>query len=149
MQFYMVHDDPKTSASMLPDYALKQVNLREGWQILSDIGHILGVTFEGQNKLYSTSHALTRSLCIKTNFKTFIIHYISCCIEYLNRYGKSNSFIDKFIKLGEDENNTIERIYDRCFENYYQATIDYLLTCKIQHLTKEDLGRLGRTKNEI
>lgn len=52
MQFYRLHKQPEISAKMLPDYALKLVNIREGWQIISDCGHALYLSWETQNNVY-------------------------------------------------------------------------------------------------
>lgn len=58
MQFYRLHKQPEISAKMLPDYALKLVNIREGWQILSDCGHALYLSWETQNNEYNRYHLI-------------------------------------------------------------------------------------------
>jgi len=45
--------------SKLPLWALR-VNVREGWQMISDIGHAVGVTWPTQNKEYNRWHSNTR-----------------------------------------------------------------------------------------
>ena len=76
MQFYVIHENPKRNAELLPDYAIKNVNVREGWQILSDIGHAVGVTWEGQNKCYNINHPATRRWYRdKKTFTDFIFYY--------------------------------------------------------------------------
>lgn len=140
MQFYIVHEDPIKSAKMLPDYALKQVNLREGWQIISDIAHIVGVEFQGQNKLYSDSHALTLQLCSSSDaFKLFIEHYKACCLEYKHRYKCTSSFIDKFFSMRGELWNRISGLLPN---DKYEATRRYLLYNKGSKLTDEDRLRL-------
>lgn len=100
MQFYIVHEDPYESAKLLPDYALKKVNLREGWQILSDIGHLFGVTWEGQNKCYSSYHAKTRTFWISPDrLKYFIHHYMVYLKEYEVRFNKKTTYHDKFVEF--------------------------------------------------
>lgn len=88
MQFYIIHSVPKQNIKILPEYA-KKVNVREGWQILSDIGHMHAVTWPGQNKLYSTSHVLTRSFCQNREaFKNFLSHYKACIFGFKNSWWK-------------------------------------------------------------
>jgi hypothetical protein len=137
MQFYIVHPDPATSARMLPDYALKQVNLRKGWQILSDIGHIHGVTWEGQNTLYSASHALTRLLCSSPKrFNEFLANYEACLREYARRFGKKASWSARYSKFLES---------GRGWElpaDEYENVRRYLLGYKADKLTEAEKARL-------
>jgi hypothetical protein len=141
MQFYIVHPDPATSARMLPDYALKQVNLREGWQILSDIGHIHGVTWEGQCKLYSASHALTRLLCsTPERFQQFRAHYECCLLEYEDRFGKASSWDARYTAFLKDHGPA--RIKDRLPHTEYESVRRYLLEYKADKLTNAEKTRL-------
>lgn len=142
MQFYILDPDPKTSARMLPDYALKSVNVREGWQILSDIGHRFGVEWEGQNKCYNAAHPLTRSFSNWPSFQTYVKQYRACCTEYLRRYKKSRAEIDRFCD-GFD-----------CLEPFWELTAavpatpakecaHYLLTRKGAKLSNSEFRRLA------
>lgn len=142
MQFYKLDKDPTKSSQLLPDYALKKVNLREGYQILSDIGHILNFHWEGQNKLYSASHALTRHICSsKENFLEFIMHYMANRKEYFRRFNKrpiyDNEFTNFLMANGLDE-----IVNFRIYLDEYVATRYYLLDYKSQHLTDEEKVRL-------
>lgn len=86
MQFYMINKDPGISARALPDYAIFQVNVREGYQILSDIGHKFGASWKGQNKCYNPNHPNTmRYWKDVDSFLLFALHYYSCLQEYTRR----------------------------------------------------------------
>jgi hypothetical protein len=141
MQFYMLDADPIKSAKLLPDYALFKVNLREGWQILSDIGHIFGVTWPEQNALYSESHALTRMLCrSRTAFSDFICHYAACCNEYRERTGTESVWALRFkVFLAL---YTQDKIWPLLPQDEYDSTRIYLLTTKRKHLTAAEIERL-------
>lgn len=142
MQFYIIDKDPETSAKLLPDYALFKVNLREGWQILSDIGHIHGVTWEHQNNLYSASHALTRSFCTPESFKEFILNYEACLNEYNKRKSKGSlyeNWFDYFVLNGYHRN-----IKSKLPKNKYLLCREYLLKYKNKHLTEEEKDNLER-----
>lgn len=136
MQFYILHEDPERNIEILPEYALKKVNVREGWQILSDIGHIHGVTWEGQNKLYSASHVLTRSFCQNlTEFYRFTRHYSAC----VNKVGgswkeKYTSFLDQ-AALSLCEQIPVQRTRT-------MFTIEYILDTKVKHLKPEEIQTL-------
>lgn len=89
MQFYRVHIQPEISSKMLPDYALKSVNIREGWQTISDCGHALGLTWETQNNEYNRYHPNTwRFWKTKDMFYNLIDHYIYNIMEYNERFGE-------------------------------------------------------------
>ena len=141
MQFYIVHPDPEKSAEMLPDYALKQVNLREGFQILSDIAHIHGVTWPEQNACYSRSHALTRKLSSsRERFQRFLENYNACLTEYERRWGKC-SWVDKYFEfLGAGADTAISR---KLPADEYEDTRRYLLTEKRDKLTEAEAKRLS------
>lgn len=49
MQLYKIHDSPVENARLIGVYANK-VNVAEGLQQISDIGHCLGIHWEGQYK---------------------------------------------------------------------------------------------------
>lgn len=138
MQFYIVHPDPATSAKLLPDYALFKVNLREGWQILSDIGHIHDVHWAGQNRLYSESHALTRSFCSDPHtFDEFLQNYRQCLREYHKRKGVKSTYSDKFFNTFMAENCNIG-IHRKIAKDKYESVRRYLVRNKKKHLSGED-----------
>lgn len=140
MQFYILHEDPKVSASLLPGYALRRVNLREGWQMLSDIGHVHGVTWVGQNRMYSLSHAKTMSFSQTTeDFRMFLEHYEECLNVYMNRFNRRSAWD---IPFRDAKDIFIEVLLPLLPENRYHQTARYLLTRKKKHLTKEEISRL-------
>jgi hypothetical protein len=137
----MLDADPIKSAKMLPDYALFKVNLREGWQILSDIGHIFGVTWPEQNELYSESHALTRMLCsTKERFVNFLWHYEACLLEYQIRKHTIPTWTFKYERFMVS--NAHMEIASHLPSSEYDSTRIYLLTNKRQHLTAAEIERL-------
>jgi hypothetical protein len=142
MQFYIIHPDPLVSAHLLPDYALNKVNLREGWQILSDIGHILDVSWSGQNKLYSASHALTRSFCKDSrSFLNFLSHYESCLDEYSFRRGEDSPYANKYlIFIGSSV--TCRTIQTRLPKDEYENNIRYLLKYKSDKISVDEKRKL-------
>ncbi len=136
MQFYICHTDPIKNAELLPDYAIKQVNVREGFQIISDVCRRFDVTFDGQNKAYNPFHPLTREFSHVESFKSFLVHYGECCNEYLRRFRKSRVEIECFIHF--DPKKTIKRLPStREAENLH-----YLLTRKIDKLTDNEFDNL-------
>jgi hypothetical protein len=137
----MLDADPIKSAKLLPDYALFKVNLREGWQILSDIGHIFGVTWLEQNALYSESHALTRMLCsTQERFIAFLRHYESCLLEYKTRKGIMSTWQYKYARFLFT--TAAREIGKQLPNNEYESTRIYLLTTKRNHLTVAEIERL-------
>ena len=141
MQFYMLDADPIKSAKLLPDYALFKVNLREGWQILSDIGHIFGVTWPEQNALYSESHALTRMLCsTQERFVAFLRHYEACLLEYKARKCIMSSWYFKYQRFMFTTARA--EIGKQLPNSEYESTRIYLLTTKRNHLTAAEIERL-------
>ena len=148
MQFYIVDPYPMDNAAMLPDYAIKSVNVREGWQILSDIGHRFGVHWEGQNKCYNKHHPLTRSFSHREAFKAFHQHYRACLSEYIRRkFGKATHWHAHWPFV------PVAVIYDRLPETQYEETKHYLLTTKASHLSEADRLVMGEpfpplTENE-
>ncbi|MDC7221558.1 MAG: hypothetical protein PQJ59_16610 [Spirochaetales bacterium] len=144
MQFFIIHEDPKTNAAMLPDYALKQVNIREGWQILSDIGHNLGITWECQNKAYSIWHAETRRFMVnRISFYKFIFHYSACLNEYEKRFKKTTVFHLRFDMI-DGFGGAIKEIGDKLpMERSHEEFMrDYMLKGKIDKLRPEEIERL-------
>lgn len=97
MQFYIIHNSYTRNAQLLPDYALKKVNIREGWQMLSDICHLFDITFTGQNKHYNAFHAETRiHYKSKKALLDFLFHYKACLLEYSKRFNKNTIWHQKF-----------------------------------------------------
>lgn len=137
MQFYIIHPDPEKNVELLPEYALRKVNVREGWQILSDIGHIHDVHWEGQNKLYSASHVLTRSFCVNRERFVFFVDHYDFCVDAVG-----GSFADKFIYFITQAYHSLR---DKIPEDRdeFQFAKEYLLNQKRKHLTDEDVKRLS------
>ena len=118
MQFYRVMKDPELNAKFLPDYCIKNVNIREGWQILSDCGHALGYTWSTQNKEYNRYHPNTwRYWKSPRYFYDFLDHYIACLSE------------------------ARERGFDKLYETYrvklYVFTVEVLPYMSVPDLTEE------------
>lgn len=143
MQFFIIHQNPETNAKMLPDYAIKQVNVREGWQILSDIGHNLGVEWEGQNKPYSVWHAETRRFMVNREaFLRFVTSYEYCLDEYFLRFGKTISFHDKYHSdLFEDSFNKMKTCIP-AGRTHEQFMADYMLRGKGDKLTEAEKKKI-------
>lgn len=142
MQFYIIHKDPKTNVKLLPEYAIHKVNIREGWQIISDIAHIHNVTWSSQNKCYSKSHVLTRSLCVNRDiFLNFIQHYIECL-----HVAKNMTYINKFnILLSESIDELIKSIpKNRTHEKF---NLEYMLETKKDKLTQNEINILNKQLN--
>lgn len=145
MQFYMLHPDPVTSSRMLPDYALKKVNLREGWQMISDIGHMVGVMWPQQNKTYSLSHAKTRSFATDAwEWYNLINHYDANLEEYARRYGKTSVWRERFFVflLGKYDSFVANLLPEK--STRYTDDIRYLLAHKEHLLTAEEIAALRK-----
>jgi len=136
MQFYIIHPDPFINADTLPLYALKSVNVREGYQILCDIGHRFGVTWATQNKHYNMYHPLTRSFSHRHAFDAFMGHYVACCDAYQRRTGKTRSEIGAFRCV------PVKLTYYELPLTAEAEVMHYLLTAKGDKLTDEERGRL-------
>ena len=142
MQFYVVDSDPRKSAEMLPDYALKRVNIREGWQILSDIGHRFGVQFDGQNKPYNPYHPLTRQFSYHQGFAIFLDAIYECCSEYVDRVGKSTPTVQAIADAFGD--GTMTKILLAVPSDAAAEARHYLLTRKAKFLTDAEKQKLER-----
>ena len=139
MQFYIVHKDPVKNAKMLPTYALK-VNMREGWQILSDIGHRFGVSWENQCKAYNPAHPWTRTFSHQQGFNRLIHGLEDCCNEYYNRTGKAPcwcGWVADFKAADKDETLFCSLPHDQEAE-----TIHYLKNYKADKMTLKELEAL-------
>jgi len=144
MQFYIIDSNPRENARRLPRYALKEVNIREGWQILSDIGHIHGVTWEGQNRLYSASHALTRQFCQSVDrFKEFVVYLDWCIDEYKFRYvNEKQRTCASIIAFGRWDFFTVtqfRQIREELPKDRYEQTRRYLLEYKRHKFTAAEI----------
>ena len=141
MQFYIIHEDPKTNAKLLPDYCLKKVNLREGWQMISDIGYLYGIKWEGQNKMYNPYHAETRQYWKSpVTFRNFIDHYVTCLGEYIKRFDKKTVWHYRFTHFIGCDYYT--QLYIKIKEEPKSQIVKYLLDRKRKHLTEEEIKRL-------
>ena len=137
MQFYIIHPAPLRNAALLPEYALKRVNVREGWQILSDIGHRFGVGWVGQNKLYNAHHPLTRSYSNRQALSAFLRHYDACLSAYLLRgMGKRTVWHDAWLGV------PLTALLAAVPASPYEEARHYLLTAKADKLTDEDVERI-------
>lgn len=146
MQFYVIDRDPEVNAKMLPDYALKKVNVREGWQMLSDIGHAVGVHWEGQNKAYNMTHPNTlRWYQNNKVFADFTMYYWHCLVEYVLRFGKPTVYHRKYPVF---VSRALDRVVDALpGDDQYQSVIRYMLNWKMEHLTEAEVELL-RSKLE-
>lgn len=143
MQFYIIDDNPKKNVELLPAYALQKVNVREGWQILSDIGHIYNVQWSTQNKCYSKSHVLTRSFCKNLHeFMRFLVHYQACA------YAVGGSYFVKFQEFMRNGKATELSNAIPTERNNNQFVMHYLLTQKADKLTIEEKERLEQLIRE-
>lgn len=137
MQFYIIHKDPETNAKLLPEYALKRVNIREGWSIVSDIGHRFGVTWDGQNKLYNAHHPLTRSFAHLYAFGKFCLHYEACLAAYIERgIGGRTVWHDAF------EAAPLRAIAGELPADAFGEVRHYLLTAKRDKLTDGEIATM-------
>lgn len=139
MQFYIIHEVPAVSAEMLPDYAIKKVNVREGYQILSDIGHALGITWEGQNKCYNSTHPITlRFYQNYISLYDFLRHYEENLKQYELRFGKRTVFHERYTSV------PIAKLLSAVpkNDNKYETIIRYILKHKSKHLTEPEIMKL-------
>lgn len=142
MQFYIINFSPAINARELPVYALK-VNVREGYQMLSDIGHVLGINWYGQNKSYNPYHAETRQYWKSVvEFEKFLAHYEACLEAYQKKYGISKFHInyDSFLQK-EGQIQIAKKIYDEETPQNWQVR-KYLLTQKRKNLSQEEIESL-------
>lgn len=141
MQFYEIHEDPWISAKSNPDYAIREVNVREGYQILSDCGHALGYSWSTQNKEYKRYHPNTwRYWKNSKAFYNFIDHYIACLSEARDRgFDKLYTTYQAKFKVFMLEVFPYMKIPDHTDQ---QNIIFYLLNRKIHKITPEEEQRL-------
>lgn len=140
MQFYIIDKDAKTNAEWLPNYAIKKVNVREGYQILSDIGHYLDIHWENQNKEYNKYHPnISKYYKTKEMFNLFYDCYAACAEEYRNRFNKDHKYIAYFNYNVPTKDVFLEKIINMSDEVF---TMKYLLDRKSKHLTNEYISSL-------
>lgn len=150
MQFYTLNTNPEISAKLLPDYALKKVNIREGYQILCDIGHITNVEWPNQNKEYNPYHALTRRFWESRGaFDFFMAHYQEYLIEYINRFEKETFWHERFIIIFNIKEEIRKKINDlpyysdhfkgKCFQD-----AQYLFLRKQKFLSLEEIKKMNK-----
>lgn len=144
MQFYIIHKDPEINSKYLPDYALKKVNIREGYQILSDCGHALGLSWETQNKEYNRYHPNTwRFWKTKSSFYDFIDYYTYNLMEYKARFGEDNFYTTYKIKFNIFIFHALPLISQlNCDMTEEEHTMLYLVSRKTSHITVEEISRL-------
>jgi len=149
MQFYVIHKDPRKNAAFLPDYALKRVNVREGYQILSDIGHYFGVHWGTQNKQYNYNHPAVMRWCKDgESFDRFVDYYEACLDAYEKRYNKKTAFHIGFRDFLQGSLNAYSPYKSIMFLiepriSWEQLTISYLMSAKRDKLTEEETKILG------
>lgn len=144
MQFYILHKDCWKNAELLPDYCLKKVNIREGYQILSDCGHAVDLKWSTQNKEYNRYHPNTwRYWKNTTAFYDFVDHYIACLCEYKKRFGEEKTYITYRNKLRGFIYEALPYLA-KYVKNYTeeQHIARYLVDRKEQHLNSKDCRNL-------
>lgn len=134
MKIYEIPDQTK-----LPLWA-HRVNVREGWQMISDVGHAVGVTWDTQNKEYNRWHSNTRKWWV--NNKTLR--------ELLNLYKIS---LDYLCEINDKTGITYKNKYN-IFDMYYlknslpvdrteqQHEVLYMLERKQKNMTQEEIEML-------
>ena len=138
LQFYIISKDLKKNFKYLPKYALEKVNIREGYQILSDIGHYYGVTWKFQNKKYNYNHPNVKKFCTYPMFQEFISHY-----EESINYKKDTIFVQKYSYF-KKENGKKKLLAIIQKDNKYLQDIRYLLSSKKKNLQKNEIENLEK-----
>jgi hypothetical protein len=143
MQFYQLDNDPIISSKLLPDYALKSVNIREGYQILSDCGHALGLEWTEQNKEYNRYHPNTwRYWKTKKALFNFIDHYMYNLIEYNDRFGSTKTYETYRFKFHNFVYEALPGIIKLKFDYTEEQHIAlYLLDRKRKYLSNKEIIR--------
>lgn len=145
MQFFIINKDPLVNAETLPEYAITKVNCREGIQILSDIGHNMRITWEGQNKAYSIWHAETRRFMVnRKEFRNFVNHLRACLIQYAAIKGKKCSYWSKFVNAADGIVEIINALPEN--RSHEEFMLDYLIRGKSEKMKPEDLQKLKETR---
>ena len=151
MQFYILDADATTSARALPDYALKKVNLREGWQILSDCGHALGFEWEGQCREYNRYHPNTwKFWCSCEGMEMLWQHWCACLVEYERRFGRDRMAATYWAKYEFVVGPVMRGMIETASAQPPTAaarTAAYMLARKAKHLTEDEIKRLTQIVN--
>jgi len=141
MQFYIIHDDPKVSARLLPDYGIK-TNVREAYQMLSDMGHLFDIKWEGQFNKYNPYHAETRQYWKNIGcFDFFINHYEHCLMQYEIRFWQQTKWHEGYFSFQKRAHNLLREAIIGRSEKYNQV-IQYLLVVKSKHLKPKEITAL-------
>lgn len=137
MQFYMIAEDGAASAALLPD-AMIRVNVREGWQILSDIGHYFGVRWDHQNKPYNVNHPTTMRL--RESFESFALfqsHYLAALNEWERRFPRPGVWCDWATNVPWEDIRTRLWGVDR-----WSTVRGYIVSAKRRQLSVEEVAAL-------
>ena len=101
---------------------LVNVNLREGWQIISDILHRFNKSTFGQTQKYNPYHAVTRQFSTQDTFLELCFHYRACCDEYMKRTQQKLAWITyfeqmDFVEIATDLPTSSEEEAQEFYEN--------------------------------
>lgn len=134
MKIYEIPDQTK-----LPLWA-HRVNVREGWQMISDIGHAVGVTWETQNKEYNRWHSNTRKYWVNQDNFDKLIYLFTFSVRYLKDINDKIGFtyFDKY------HTNSMFYIRNRLpvDRTEQQHEVLYMLECKRKNMTQEEIDIL-------
>jgi len=141
MQFYIIHDDPRVNAKNMPKYGVR-VNVREGYHMLSTIGHLFSITWEGQYKTLNPYHAETRKHWkdIKS-FDFFISHYEQCLVQYELIYWQQTKWHEGYFNFQKRAQSLLREAIISYSEKHNQV-IQYLLSVKSKHLKPKEITTL-------
>lgn len=126
-----MHPDPELSARILPTYALR-INIREGWTMMSDIGHRFRSHWAHQCEPCNPVHPRTRTFSHRAGLTVFLNNYRACCQEYYDRTGKMTCWQQWFADI--DTGFWINVPADQ-----EQETLRYLTNYKSDKMTPEEL----------
>jgi O6-methylguanine-DNA--protein-cysteine methyltransferase len=141
MQFYIIHDDPAVSSRALPDYGIK-TNVREGYQMLSDMGRLFDITWDGQFNEYNPYHAETRQYWKNIeSFDFFISHYERCLAQYELRFWRQTKWHEGYFNFQKRAYNLLREAIMGRSEKYNQV-IQYLLVTKSRKLKPKEISVL-------
>jgi hypothetical protein len=130
MKIYEIPD-----MSKLPLWA-KRVNVREGWQMISDIGHAVGVTWPEQNKEYNRWHSNTRKWWIdRSEFQRLYTLFQISLFELYNKKDKTGiTYFKKDVYFnGRFTYNKLPRN-----RTEQQHEVLYMLERKSKNMTEEE-----------
>jgi hypothetical protein len=121
--------------SKLPLWALR-VNVREGWQMISDIGHAVDVTWPEQNKEYNRWHSNTRKWWIdRSKFQRLYTLFQISLFELYNKKDKTG-----VAYLKKDAYFDGNRVYNKLPKNRteQQHEVLYMLKRKSKNMSAEE-----------